>query len=612
MSNQYEDRKLQLSRINQFVVVVVILFFILLSRLWYLQVALGDDLLRQSEANRIKLLRTRAPRGTIVDRKGRILATSRPQFVVLATPEVVKRDKDAMHTLCGILQISHEELVARLKTGIGKDRVRPGSPVRVEVDVPLATVARIGELRMKLPGVSVELDNLRYYPDGPAVAHIMGYLGKISEDQYNESERTGKNYRMDDYVGKAGIEKEYEDLLRGIDGGKQVEVNAMGRVVRILGDKRPVSGKTLKLTIDRDLQVAAERSMGNQTGACVAIDPRTGAVLAMVSKPAYDPNLFVKPLKEADWDEITAKKALQNRAVNNVYPPGSTYKPMVALAGLKYDQCDIHTTVSCPGSFHFGRTFRCWKRHGGGVDFRRAIAESCDVWFYKLGLRLGVDRIGEVVKQFGLGEATGIDLPNESRYKDNHVGTVPTTKWKKERFRTPEMQKWYPGETPSCSIGQGYDEASPLQMALSAATVSNRGKLYRPYLLDEVLDRNDKVVRRTKSVLRRTVDGTPEQFDMVRMAMRSTVTNGTGRVVNIPGIAVAGKTGSAENRGAAHAWFICFAPVDNPKIAIACIIEHGRHGASAAAPVCRAIMDIYFGKKKIQEIDSGKVRAVGD
>ncbi|MHB9037935.1 MAG: penicillin-binding protein 2 [Armatimonadota bacterium] len=613
MASRFEDRKLQLARINAFAIVVALLFFILLARLWYLQIALGDELMRASESNRIKLLRTRGPRGTVLDRKGRVIATSRPQFVVLATPEILKEDKQAMRTLCRILNITPEELGARLETSIKKGETRPGAPVRVEVDVPLATVARIGELRMELPGVSVELDNLRNYPDGPAVAHVMGYLGEISEERLAEAEKAGKDYRPGDYVGKSGLEREYEDLLKGTDGGKQIEVNALGRVVRILGEKRSVPGKTLKLTIDRDLQVAAERSFGAQTGGVVAVSVQTGKVLAMVSKPAYDPNIFVKRIKRADWDKITREKALQNRSVYNVYPPGSTFKPMMAIAGLVYNQCDPHTTVSCPGSFHFGRTFRCWKVHGGGVTFKRAIAESCDVWFYKLSLRLGIDRMSKVAKQFGISQATGIDLPYESRYEDNHLGTMPSTDWKKRRFRSnPSQQKWYPGETPSCGIGQGYVETSPLQMALAIAAVANKGKVYRPYLLDEVLDRNGRVIRRTKPEVTHKVDASPENFELVRQAMRATVTEGTGRVCNMPDVTVAGKTGSAENRGAAHAWFVCFAPVEKPQIAIACIVEHGRHGATAAAPVCRAILDVYFGKKKVGEIGQRKVSVSGD
>lgn len=613
MPSPFEDRKLQLARINHLALLVAIVFLVLLARLWYLQIALGDNLLKQSESNRIKRLPTRAPRGTILDRKGRILATSKPQFVVTAIPDVVRANPEAFHTLCGILLMTPDELEA----SFSDVNVRPGSPVRVAVDVDLGQVARIGELRMRLPGVSVELDQIRYYPDGDAVAHIMGTLGEINQKQLDRYEKEGKRYRPGDYVGQAGLEKEYESFLKGTDGGKQIEVNASGRVVRILGEQQSVAGKTLKLSIDRDLQVAASRAMGDQTGAVVAVDTRTGAVLAMVSKPAYDPNVFVKKIKVADWKNINddPRKPLQNRSVQNVYPPGSTFKPMVALAGLVYDECNLQTTVSCPGSFYFGRRFKCWKTHGSGVTFDRAMAESCDVWFYKLGLRLGVDRMAQVVRQFGISRATGVDLPSETRHKDGHLGTMPDTEWKFKRYH----EKWYPGETPSVSIGQGYVEVSPLQLATAIAGVANGGTIYRPRLMaaiEEATNPNN-VLMVTATHVNSTVKAKPEQFEMVRQAMRKAVTDGTARVVNLPDITVAGKTGSAENalHGVsmpAHAWFVCFSPVEKPRIAIACIVEHGRHGASAAAPVARAILDVYYGKKKPEDIGTGKVNVSGD
>jgi len=602
MHVQLEDRKLQHTRTNQLAGIVIALFVILIARLWYLQIACGDDLLKQSETNRKKLLRTRAPRGTILDRKNRVLATSRPQFVVMVTPDIVRTNKEAMTTLCSVLEMSPAEL----EVIMSKNGVRPGSPVRAKIDVTLDTMAKIGELRMKLPGVSVELDQIRFYPDGPAVAHIMGQLGEISEKQLDEAREQGKDYKPGDYIGKAGLEKQYEDNLRGSDGGKLIEVNAFGRAVRVLGEKASIPGKTLKLSIDRDLQIAAHRAMGNQVGAVVAVDTRTGGVLAMVSKPGYNPNIFVKKLKPEDWNWIIKNEALQNRCVYNFYPPGSTFKPMAAVAGLVYGECSARTTVSCPGCYYLGRhRYGCWKTHGGGVDFERAIAESCDVWFYKLAMRLGVDRLAEVVKQFGLSYSTGIDLPREERYK----GIMPDTKWKRRRFH----ERWYAGETPSCGIGQGYVATSPLQMALACAGVANSGRIYRPYLLQEIQDGPDnKVVFRRSPEIRRTVKAPEDAFALVREAMKATVTKGTGSVCLMPDVTVGGKTGSAQNRGAAHAWFICFASVEKPEIAIACIVEHGQHGATAAAPVCRAILDVYFGKKKPSEIGKGIVHVSGD
>ncbi len=606
MLTQHEVRKLQISRIRKLAVVVIVLFFVLVARLWYLQIVLGEELLMQSEANRIKLVRMRAPRGTILDRNGRVLATSRPQFVVLATPAKLRENPEALKTLCGILGIAPDELDSILARRGG----HPGAPVRVMIDAPLEVVVRISELRMKLPGVSVELDQIRNYPLGPLVAHIVGHLGEISKEELELAKKGGKDYKPGDYIGKDGLEARYEDLLRGVDGGKQVEVNALGSVVRVLGEKPSVPGKTLKLTIDLDLQIAARRALGSQVGAAVAVDPRNGEVLAMVSNPAYDPNIFVKRVRASDWERIISHKGrpLQNRCVYNVYPPGSTFKPVTAIAGLKYGMCNVGTTVNCPGYLVFGRRFRCWRVHGR-VGFMKAIAESCDVWFYLLGHRLGIDRLAKVAREFGLGSATGIDLPHEGRRRDGGVGTIPDKQWKRRRFNEP----WWPGETLNCAIGQGYVQVSPLQMALVCAAVASKGKVYRPFLVKEVLRPNGSVVKHTKPEIRHVVNAPSEAFDLVCKGMRLAVTSGTGKAADIPGVAVAGKTGSAEDPPRpAHGWFICFAPVENPRIAVAAIVEHGRHGATSAAPVCRAILDVFFGKKKPHEIGSGKARVRGD
>lgn len=612
MHIQYEDRMLQRARINQLACVVIALFVILLGRLYYLQIVHGKDLLRASELNAVKLLRTRAPRGTILDCKGRILATSRPQFVVLAMPDILSKDKEALSTLCEILQVTPAEIDAIAKESVKRRLARPGSPVRVKVDVPLETVARIGENRMRLPGVSVELDQLRSYPNRDAVAHIMGHLGEISQAELDKSDEIGSGYQLGDYVGKSGLEKQYEQQLRGKDGGKRIMVDVTGRMVRMIGEQPSVPGKALKLSIDRDLQVAAHRAMGKQTGAAVAIDPRTGAVLAMVSAPSYDPNVFVKRLNRADWDKINLDRGRpqQNRAVYNVYPPGSTFKPMVAIAGLVYNECNLNTTHNCAGSFRLGRgKFGCWKTHGGGVDFDRAIAESCDVWFYHLALKLGIDRMAAVVKQFGIGTATGIDLPRESRRKDQRVGLMPDSAWKLRA----KHEKWGIGETPSCGIGQGYVQVSPLQEAVAIAGVAQNGQIYKSYLVDRILDVNGRAVSQTKPKLRGQVKASIEQFRMVQNAMRLTVTEGTGKVCDMPDVAVCGKSGSAENPPhPAHGWFVSFAPMEKPAIVVACIVEEGRHGATSAAPVCRAIMDVYFGKKKPSQIGSGHAQVRGD
>ncbi len=596
-----EDRKIQAGRIRFLLWTLAVLWLALIGRLYYLQIVQGKELLEQSENNRVKLLRMRAARGTMLDRKGRVLATSRRQFVVMAIPEQLKKDPEAFHTLSGVLGIAPEELGALLE----KYKGRPGSPTRVMSDVDLSVVAKLGEMRMRLPGVSVELDHIREYRDGPMLGHTIGYIREIDQEELTKREQEGKNYSPGDYIGKTGLERQYEDLLRGIDGGKQIEVNAKGRVVRVLGEKPTLQGNTLHLTIDRALQVAAHRALGSQVGGVVAVDPRTGAVLAMASRPGFDPNIFVKGVKPKDWKKIADNKhtPMQNRAVQNAYPPGSTFKPIVAIAALMNGACSPSTTVVCRGSIPLGRRVkRCWKVHGA-VDMNQAIAQSCDIWFYAVSKRLGIDRLAPVAKSFGIGSKTGIDLPSEK------AGKMPDSEWKKRVHH----ESWYPGDTLNVGIGQGYVQVTPLQMAVACAAVANGGTIYQPYLVEKAVGTDGSTKWSHTVTVTANVDAPASAYDIVRRGMRTAVTSGTARVVNLPDVAVGAKTGSAEDPPrAAHGWFICYAPADNPQIAIACIIEQGRHGATSAAPVCRAILDVFFNKRKPETVKQFTAKTAGD
>ncbi len=343
-----------------------------------------------------------------------------------------------------------------------------------------------------------------------------GLSGRDQPEQLDEARDSGQDYRPGDFVGKAGLEKQYEQDLRGVDGGKEIEVNAFGRAVRILGEKDSVPGCALKLAIDRDVQVAAYRAMGAQVGAAVAIDPRTGAVIAMVSSPGYDPNVFVKRVKAADWNSIIQNKAkpLQNRCVHNAYPPGSTFKPVMAVGGLLSHCCGVDTAVNCNGGYNLGRwRFHCWRVHGH-IAMLQAIALSCDVWFYTLGRRMGIDRIASMARQFGFGSATGIDLPGESRHNDGRMGNMPDPAWKQRRYH----ESWRPGDTLNTSIGQGYVLASPLQMAVMCAAVASSGKIYRPYLVSQILRPDGSVLRRTRPEIVRRVNAPADVFKIVQRA----------------------------------------------------------------------------------------------
>jgi len=604
-----EDKILQRSRMKMLAIFCIVVFFVLLARLWYLQIVKGSEMLALSEMNRTRLIRVRAPRGMIVDRNGRILATSRPQFVVMVVPELLQSNAQARKVLCRILGISSLELSQLMK----RERPAAYAPVRVAVDVPLDTVTKLIERRPILPGVSVEQDQLRTYPDGALCSHILGYIGEVDKEQIDKlnqeleelHQKDERRYAAGDYAGKSGLERQYELMLHGTDGGMEIEVDALGRTRRVLQYIEPVPGNTLKLTIDKDLQIAAYRAMQGKTGAAVAINPQTGEVLAMVSKPDFDPNIFVQKLNKEDWMRIVTNRSnpLQNRAISNKYPPGSTFKPITAVAALESGVASTDTTLVCTGIGLYKR--RCWKVHGR-VDMTKAIAQSCDVYFYEMGRRLGINRLAPMARAFGLGNITGIDLPFEKK------GTVPDEKWKMERFN----EKWWPGETVICAIGQGYIQATPIQMASAAATVANWGKRFQPYIVKEVLNPNGKLANASIPKQLTPVPASQKVFEAVRFGMRQAVIGhgGTGRVVDIPGITVAGKTGSAEDppRKRPHAWFICFAPMEKPEIAIAVISEQGGHGSTGAAPVARAILDVYFGKKKPKEVKPTVVNVVGD
>jgi len=600
--NPRTENQLQQYRILMLGILCALVALILLGRLWYLQVAKGADLLKDSETNRLRLLRTRAARGTILDRNGRVLATSRPQFVVMATPETLDKAPDAKHTLCGILQIRPDDLAAIFKKASG----RTGSPVRVAMDVPLEIVAEIGEMRMRLPGVSVELDHIRLYNNGPATCHAIGYLGEISQEELDSADREGRDYRLGDYVGKSGLERQYEQTLRGRDGGKQIEVNAFGRAVRELGSRPSVAGHTLKLTLDLNLQKTAFKALGSQVGAVVAIDPRSGEVLAMASNPGFDPNIFVKKVKASDWSKIVNNRAhpMQNRCVSNTYPPGSTFKPIMAIAGLRDGACTVHTGVSCSGAYYLGsKRFRCWKTHGS-VGFMDAMAESCDIWFYTVCRRLGIDKMAAAAGEFGIGRSPGIDLPGGGA-----SGIMPSREWKRKQLNQP----WYPGDTVNTSIGQGFVLTSPLQMAMVCAAVANGGTVYRPYLVNETFKPDGSEVVHTEREALSTVDASLNDWRLVQRGMIETVSRGTGKVCDLPGIAVAGKTGSAQaGHKGAHGWFICYAPAENPKIAVAAIVEHGKHGATTAAPICRSLLEVFFGLKKPVDVKESRANVSGD
>ncbi|MDR3709665.1 MAG: penicillin-binding protein 2 [Capsulimonadaceae bacterium] len=588
----YAPRTDQISRARARILGIILLapFAVLAARLWYLQIAHGEDYFRAAESNRTRILRVGAPRGLILDNTGAILASTRPEYAVYAVPAVAHR-KDILRRLSAILNMSPDEIQGVLTA----ERRNNYSPVRLALNVSLATITRVEEDRPYLPGVSTAPEPVRWYPRDSLLANTLGSLGRIDSTMYRA--KRGSGYFSDDFVGKGGIEAQYESLLHGTPGGTLVEVQARGGAPVNLGQIEPIPGRTLRLTVDQGVQRAAEDTYREHgwTGGAVALDINTGAVLAMASAPTYNPNAFAKGINGREWATLRLNpgKPLLNRPVDSLYPPGSTFKQVVGLVGLASHVVTSGTTYICNGSLMIEKQrFGCWAVHGP-VDFRKAIADSCDVYFYKTGMLAGPTRISRFAKEYGLARLSGIDLPHEM------IGSVPSPEWKERRFRKlgPIWAEWYTGDTLNMSIGQGFVLTTPLQMAMVTAATANGGTVFKPYLLNSVLDPlTGEVSQKTVPSVLSRVYAPEECFQVVREGMRDCVTDGTGQIVNFKSMAVAAKTGSSQVTGSnrTHGWFVAFAPYHNPKIAIAAIVEHGGHGGDTAGKVAYAMLKAYF------------------
>ncbi len=526
------------------------------------------------------------------------------------------QDPDRIYRALGqLLARDPQELRERVGDTRGARRFRPASLVS---DLDVEALARVETHAFAMPGVSTQARPLRHYLEGSSAAHMFGTLGEIRGEQLEQTEY--EDYRSGDVIGQTGLEARFESVLRGHAGGRNVVVDAAGREVQDLESVEPLPGGRLVLAIDLDLQRAAEAAFRDVPegqaplmGAVVALDVRSGDVLAMASLPSYDPNSFAGAIDAKTWKELTGDewKPLRNRAIQNHYPPGSTHKAVVAAAALQEGVVDRRTRVFCPGSFRFGnRSFKCWKREGhGSVDIITALQRSCDVFFYTVGVQLGVDRLARHAATFGLGLRSGIELDGES------PGVLPSTGWKRAKLGQP----WYPGETVSIAIGQGYNLYTPLQLALSYATIANGGRLLKPRLVLRIEDRDGVVEKQFPVVEVGKSSVSDENLAIVREGLTAVVESigGTGGRARVPGVKVAGKTGTAQvvklerTEGMSelsipvkfrdHGWFAAFAPADAPEIAIGVFVEHGLHGATAAAPIAQKIMARYFEKKGVSQ-----------
>jgi penicillin-binding protein 2 len=594
------DHEWYRQRINLAVGIVLAAFLILLLRLFYLQLIEGQEFRRLSENNCIRLQSIDPPRGLIFDRHGRLLVDNRASFDLSINP----RDARPLDQTLGRLACFSGLDLSQIQSQITRHRQQAAyRPIPLRRDMNRDALAAIEARRYDLPGVVVEVRARRHYLYGESAGHLLGYLGEVDADELAGGKYPG--YRSGDFIGKTGAEKAFETLLRGERGGRQVEVDARGQVVRVLRTVDAVPGRNLRLSIDQRLQAVAESALGTHTGAVVALDPNTGQVLAMVSQPSFDPNLFVGGISRADWQDLISnpKRPMENKAIQAEYPPASLYKVVTALAGLQEGVVDAHTRISCAGQMSFGnRVYRCWKKGGHGqLNILEAISQSCDVFFYQTGIKLGVDRLAWYARACGLGALTGVDLDHEQ------AGLIPTAAWKQGRFGVP----WQRGETLSIAIGQGFNLVTPLQMAVLMAAVGNGGTLYRPQLLYGVDRGQDGPVEPVPAAVTGKIPVGEQVLAMVQEGLFRVVQSerGTARRIRLDDVAISGKTGTAQvfsRKGDAdrnapvadhlkdHAWFGAYAPSQNPQIAVAVVVEHGESGSSAAAPVAKAVIQAYL------------------
>ncbi len=575
-------------------------FALLLGRLYWLQVVESDRYRILSENNRLRLRTVHAPRGLILDRKGRAIAETQGSFDLVCSPVDVKDLEEEIGLLAEIVEfdVDENEVLDKIRSA---KRSNPYSSVTVARDLRFEQVSVIEFNRESLPGFSVLVEAKRSYPYGTAFAHVLGYVGEASPEEIDQSEDGSP--AMGDMVGKYGLERQMDNVLRGVNGGRKVEVDAAGRDQRLVEEVPSRAGGAVYTSLDADLQVTAQEALGNRAGAVIALVPRTGEVLAFYSGPSFDPNVFARGIRKADWQALNAdpRKPMQNKGLQGTYAPGSTVKPFLALTALEDKMWDKGKKVLCTGSYRLGnRVFRCWREKGhGSVDMYRAIVQSCDVYFYTLGLKLGPDRVAKLEKDAGLGTITGIDLPGERK------GLVPDTEWK----RTVAKERWYDYESVILGIGQGAIHLTPLEMAVGYAALATGGEVMRPRVVSKVIGKDGKVSTFAPEMPRK-LQWNPENVEFIRKALAGVVNDyGTGGGAKLPGIVVGGKTGTAQVASVKgkmvksedlpyeirdHAWFVAFAPVDDPRIVVAALVEHGGHGGSAAGPIVKAVMQEFF------------------
>jgi len=590
---------------------VALLATTLLGRAFYLQVVQHEYYIQRAESNRISLVPSAPYRGLILDSKDRILAENYSAYTLELKRGHIQDLEATLAEVGSLVEITPGQL-RRFRRLLSESHEFETVPLKSKLTDE--EVAILAANRYRLPGVEVKARLFRNYQAGPGMAHVVGFIGRINDRDLTRLREEGRdlNYKGSAHIGKTGLEQSYEALLHGRTGFDQMETEASGRVVRMLSRIPPVPGKDLRLHLDAELQAVAEHAFGNYRGGLVAIDPQTGGVLALVSKPGFDPNLFVDGIDPETWKELNESPArpMVNRVLRGIYPPGSTIKPFMALAALELGLRKSTDTIVDPGYFTLPNSrhqYRDWKSGGHGiVDLRKSISQSCDVYYYQLAADMGIDRMHDYLAQFGLGEKTGIDLDGES------PGLLPSRDWKQRRWNKP----WYPGETVIAGIGQGYNLATPLQLATATAMLANGGKRIEPRLVQAVRDPLTHVWQPLPGVVRGQMAINPANLEVVRQGMMDVLRPGGTAAAAAAGApyTMAGKTGTAQVVGIKqgerykedqvamqhrdHALFMAYAPAENPTIAVAVMVENGGHGGSTAAPIARAVFDFYLTGKR--------------
>lgn len=603
--SEHDDAELDSLKRRILLAGLVILVFtaIIIGRLWFLQVFKGDEYKKRADNNRVRVSEVAAPRGSIKDRKDREMVTNRPSFNVVLVREDSNDVDELLKKLASALDLDISMLWEKLRVAEGKPR---HIPVRLLEDVDWETLAYVENHNQEFPGVRIEAIPARVYHYDNLAAHAIGYLGEISKKEL--AARDTDIYTGGDLIGKMGLERLREIDLRGEKGSSSSEVDARGFEQQLLKNVEPLPGNEIKLTLDAELQKVAEDLMaaGDKAGAVVAMEVKTGRMLVLASNPVLPIDQFVGGISHKNWNALldNPKHPLINKVVQAMYPPGSTYKMITAMAGLGTGVINKDTVFYCPGHYYFGkRRYHCWKHSGhGAVNLKRAISESCDVYFYQVGLRVGVDKLAEYANKFGLGHKSGIEMEHEKS------GLTPTKDWKKKKYK----KKWQEGETLSVAIGQGFNLVTPLQVCLMTATIANNGKQLLPQIIEKVTDPDGKILSQFEPVIVDELKDEKKFLQLIRNGMEEVIQGkrGTARKVRIKGLTIAGKTGTAQvvrlkqykhlkeedipYKFRDHAWFTCYAPAEDPEIAVTVLVEHGLHGGSGAGPVARALLETYF------------------